>query len=101
GDEAKDISKLKVKETEVMFIERVKSLAEKLKATEFYENKFDTFDETFQRISFMKQVIENTIVDSISESESIFSKRPIWLSSSLNSAYNARRVTSAVLGMTG
>lgn len=59
GDEAQDISKLKVKETEVMFIERVKSLAEKLKTTDFYGNKFDTFDETFQRISFMKQVIEN------------------------------------------
>ncbi|TON87083.1 hypothetical protein CGH47_22060, partial [Vibrio parahaemolyticus] len=45
GEEAKDISKLKVKETEVMFIERVKSLAEKLKETEFYENNPDTFDE--------------------------------------------------------
>ncbi|MDX1258057.1 hypothetical protein [Vibrio parahaemolyticus] len=59
GEEAKDISKLKVKETEVMFIERVKSLAEKLKETEFYENNPDTFDETLQRINFMKQVIEN------------------------------------------
>ncbi|EIN6343111.1 hypothetical protein [Vibrio parahaemolyticus] len=42
-----------------MFIERVKSLAEKLKETEFYENNPDTFDETLQRINFMKQVIEN------------------------------------------
>ncbi|WP_421185375.1 hypothetical protein [Aeromonas enteropelogenes] len=59
GDEAKDISKQKVKETEVMFIERVKSLAERLKETEFYKNKPDTFGEALQRIKFMKQVIEN------------------------------------------
>ncbi|EII3728826.1 hypothetical protein [Vibrio cholerae] len=59
GDEAKDISKLKVKETEIMFIERVKSLAERLKETEFYNNRTDTFAEALQRIKFMKQVIEN------------------------------------------
>lgn len=59
GDEAKDISKQKVKETEVMFIERVRFLAERLKETEFYKHKPDTFGEALQRIKFMKQVIEN------------------------------------------
>lgn len=59
GDEAKDISKEKVKETEVMFIERVKSLSNQLQKTDFYNKSTDTFDETLERIKFMKQVIEN------------------------------------------
>ncbi|WP_316674836.1 hypothetical protein [uncultured Tolumonas sp.] len=59
GDEAKTLSEEKVKETETMFIERVKSLAAKLQKTDFYSTTSDTFNETLERVKFLKQVIEN------------------------------------------
>jgi len=59
GKEAISISDLKVKETETLFINKVKSLADSLKSTAFYESQVDTFTESHKRIMFLKQVIEN------------------------------------------
>lgn len=59
GKEAVNISNLKVQETETLFINKVKSLAKSLQSTEFYKAPIDTFSESYQRVMFLKQVIEN------------------------------------------
>jgi len=59
GNQAVLSSLNKVKETEEIFIKSVKSLAIKLKQVDFYEHTTDSFDESFQRVLFLKQVIEN------------------------------------------
>jgi len=60
GDEAVALSEERIKETEVFFIRIVTNLVEALREKEeFYSNKGDTFDEAFNRVMFLKQVIEN------------------------------------------
>lgn len=60
GDRAESISKRKVSETEVFFIDRVKSLVEVLLAdTSFYAMRGDTYAEARLRVEFLKDVIEN------------------------------------------
>ncbi|WP_219043583.1 hypothetical protein [Zhongshania aquimaris] len=58
GDEAVALSEQKVKETEAIFIRQVTNLVEVLRAQiTFYSQKGDTFDEAYNRVMFLKQVI--------------------------------------------
>lgn len=58
GDDAHKISGLKVRETEIQFIEQIKSLVgNHLSGTEFYRLG-DSFEEALRRVSFLKDVIE-------------------------------------------
>lgn len=58
GDEAHEISGLKVRETEFQFIEQIKSLVgNHLAGTEFYRLG-DSFEEALRRVHFLKDVIE-------------------------------------------
>ncbi|MCM7487891.1 hypothetical protein [Enterobacter kobei] len=58
--EAHKQSDLKVSEIEDIFIELVQGLAEKINAeSDFYHSKFNTLDESFKRVNYLKQVIEN------------------------------------------
>lgn len=60
GDEAVALSEQKVKETEAIFILQVTNLVEMLRAQKaFYSQKGDTFDEAYNRVMFLKQVIES------------------------------------------
>ncbi len=60
GDQAKKLSEQKVKETEVIFIKQVSNLIELLNSKKgFYEQKSNTFDESYKRIIFLKEMIEN------------------------------------------
>ena len=60
GDKAKEISDDNIKKTESIFIEQVEKLITILeKKQEFTKVKWDTFEETYQRILYLKQVIEN------------------------------------------
>lgn len=60
GSQAESISKRKVRETELFFIDRVKSLSQILLAdTSFYATRGDTYAEARQRVEFLKDVIEN------------------------------------------
>lgn len=58
--QAISLSEKKVKETEKRFIEQVSQLVEQLKASnDFYSKTDDTFDSAYDRVMFLKQVIEN------------------------------------------
>lgn len=58
GDEAHNISGLKVRETEIQFIEQIKLLVDNhLSGTEFYRLG-DSFEEALRRVFFLKDVIE-------------------------------------------
>lgn len=60
GYEAVALSEEKVKETEDIFIQQVTSLVKELRTNKnFYSQKGDTFDEAYNRVIFLKQVIEN------------------------------------------
>lgn len=60
GGQAESISKRKVRETELFFIDRVKVLSGILLAdTSFYATTGDTYAEARQRVEFLKDVIEN------------------------------------------
>ncbi len=60
GDEAKILSESRVKETENIFIQKVERLIDELQCKgQFYNSVYDTFEETYQRVIFLKQVIEN------------------------------------------
>lgn len=60
GDQAVALSEEKIKETEAVFIRQVTNLVEMLRAQQvFYKQKGDTFEEAFQRVMFLKQVIES------------------------------------------
>jgi len=60
GEEAVALSEQKIKETEVVFIRQVTNLVETLRDQKsFYSQKGDTFDEAYNRVLFLKQVIEN------------------------------------------
>lgn len=60
SSEAHKQSDLKVSEIENMFIELVQTLADKINnESDFYRSKFNTLDESFKRVNYLKQVIEN------------------------------------------
>lgn len=59
SEEAKAISEQKVLETESIFIKQVTNLVQALRdQNEFYLQRTDTFEETYKRVMFLKQVIE-------------------------------------------
>lgn len=59
ADEAHSVSEVKVRETEVQFIEHVRTLVDNhLAGTTFYELG-DSFEESLRRVNFLKDVIEN------------------------------------------
>ena len=59
GEDAHNVSELKVRETEKQFIENVRALvSHHLDQTEFYELG-DSFEESLRRVLFLKDVIEN------------------------------------------
>lgn len=60
GDEAVSVSDQKIKETESIFIAQVAELVWNLnKESEFYKSKRDTLEEAYNRLIFLKQVLEN------------------------------------------
>ena len=59
ADEAHSVSEVKVRETEVQFIEHVRALVDNhLAGTAFYELG-DSFEQSLRRVNFLKDVIEN------------------------------------------
>lgn len=59
GNEAHTVSSLKVRETEIQFGEHIRTLvSDNLVGTAFYELG-DSFEESLQRVIFLKDVIEN------------------------------------------
>lgn len=58
GEEAHKVSGLKVRETEIQFIQQVRMLADELAGTEFYEEG-DSFEESLRRLQYLKGVIED------------------------------------------
>lgn len=60
GDEAIDLSKVKVEETENFYIRSIQALVEMLvNGSDFYKSLQETYDESFDRVMFLKEVIEN------------------------------------------
>lgn len=60
SSEAHKKSDLKVSEVEDIFIELVQTLAEKINdESDFYHQDFNTLEESFERVKFLKQVIEH------------------------------------------
>ena len=60
GNEAVALSEKKVNETEAVFIRQVTNLVEILREQEvFYSKKGNTFEEAYNRVAFLKQVIES------------------------------------------
>lgn len=60
GDKAVAISEQKVKDTEVVFIQQVSELIEYLKKqSKFYSTAPTSFESAYQRVLYLKQVIEN------------------------------------------
>ncbi|MGN5189675.1 hypothetical protein [Aeromonas veronii] len=60
SNEAIALSEQKVAETEAVFIRQVTNLVEILRAQKiFYSQKGDTFEEAYNRVNFLKQVIES------------------------------------------
>ena len=60
GDKAVSLSSEKVRDIEAVFIGQVSKLIENLRCdSKFYSTKDDTHEEAYQRVLFLKQVIEN------------------------------------------
>lgn len=60
GDQAVALSEEKISETEAVFIRHVTNLVEVLRAQNlFYSQKGDSFEESYLRVKYLKQVIEN------------------------------------------
>jgi len=60
GNEAKDVSELKVAESNQLYVNQYKQLLEQLfHETEFYNLLGDTYDEAWSRVMFLNDVIEN------------------------------------------
>jgi hypothetical protein len=60
GDDAENISSWKVAESKRLYHDQFKLLSETLaKLTSFYSLVGDTYEEAFERVSFLKDVIEN------------------------------------------
>jgi len=60
GDEAKALSEERVQETERVFIDQVGQLSRQLATlTQFYSQPGDSYQDAFDRVMFLKQVIED------------------------------------------
>ena len=60
GNEAKDISAVKVAESQRLYVDQIKQLLNQLfHNTNFYNLVGDTYDEALARVMFLKDVIEN------------------------------------------
>lgn len=60
GDQATKVSELRVAETENLFIKKAKDLVATVSGeSEFYHHADDTFEESYQKVMYLKQVIEN------------------------------------------
>jgi hypothetical protein len=60
GEDAEQLSEEQVKEVENLFIDHVERFVSKLAdSSDFYDKTYDTFEESFQRVMYLKQVIEN------------------------------------------
>lgn len=60
GEEAKSISEEKVLETQELFVTELMSFIENLlDESDFYKTRGDTLEEAYQRVMFLKNVIEN------------------------------------------
>lgn len=60
GEEAKSVSKERVKEVHSLFVDELSKFITQLsQKTEFYQKKGDTLEESFDRVIFLKKVIEN------------------------------------------
>lgn len=60
GDEAENISALKVQESKTLYIEQLRQLVVSLNEnTSFYNVVGDTYNEAYERVLFLKDIIEN------------------------------------------
>ncbi|MDO6514402.1 hypothetical protein [Neptuniibacter sp. 2_MG-2023] len=60
GDQASKVSEMKVADTERLFIVQAKDLVVTINGeSEFYNHPSDTFEEAYQKVLFLKQVIES------------------------------------------
>lgn len=60
GEKAVAVSELKIREAEAVFVHQVSNLIEELrKDGGFYRESGDTFEEAYNRVLFLKRVIEN------------------------------------------
>ena len=60
GDQATKVSELRVAETENLFIKQAKNLVATVDGeSEFYRHADNTFEESYQKVMYLKQVIEN------------------------------------------
>lgn len=60
GNKASSISKYKVRESEIFFIKQLNLLVDSLKSkTGFYDLGYDSYSEAYNRVMYLKQVIEN------------------------------------------
>ncbi|MCY4046411.1 MAG: hypothetical protein OXE99_15215 [Cellvibrionales bacterium] len=60
GDQASKVSELKVADTERLFIIQAKELALTINdESKFYKQPADTFEESYQKVMYLKQVIEH------------------------------------------
>jgi len=60
GKEAKSLSKERVEEVNKLFVKKLSAFINQLsRKTEFYEKEGDTLEESYERVIFLKNVIEN------------------------------------------
>jgi len=60
GEEAKSVSKERVEEAQSLFVDELSAFINQLsQKTKFYEKHGDTLEESYERVSFLKNVIEN------------------------------------------
>ncbi len=60
GNDARDLSALKVAESDQLYVKQFKQLLNELfSETDFYRLAGDTYDEAYRRVMFLKDVIEN------------------------------------------
>ncbi|HER24203.1 MAG TPA: hypothetical protein ENO17_04020 [Candidatus Atribacteria bacterium] len=60
GEEAKSVSKERVEEVQNLFVDELSEFINQLsKKTKFYEKHGDTLEESYGRVSFLKDIIEN------------------------------------------
>jgi len=60
GEEAKSVSEERVEEVNTLFVKELSAFINQLfQRTEFYEKEGDTLEESYERVTFLKNVIEN------------------------------------------
>ena len=60
GEEAKSVSKERVEEAQSLFVDELSAFINQLsQKTKFYEKHGDTLEESYERVSFLKNVIED------------------------------------------